>query len=61
MTKKMLNQNAKYDQIFLDKVESKFDFSKRPINRYKVVEENIVQNKTSKKDRILRLKKKILS
>ena len=59
MTKKMLNQNAKYDQIFLDKVESKFDFSKRPINRYKVVEENIVQNKTSKKDRILRLKKKI--
>ena len=59
MTKKMLNQNAKYDQIFLDKVESKFDFSKRPINRFKVVEENIVQNKTSKKDRILRLKKKI--
>jgi DNA polymerase len=59
MTKKMLNQNAKYDQIFLDKVKSKFDFSKRPINRFKVFEENIVQNKTSKKDRILRLKKKI--
>ena len=33
MTKKMLNQNAKYDQRFLDKVEPKFEFSNKPINR----------------------------
>jgi len=57
MTKKMLNQNSKYDQSFLDKVEPKFEFSNKPINRLKIVKEN----KTEKEERILRLKKKINS
>ena len=61
MTKKMLNQNAKYDQRFLDKVEPKFEFSNKPINRLKIVKENSVQNKKGKEERILRLKKKINS
>ena len=61
MTKKTLNQNAKYDQRFLDKVEAKFEFSNKPINRLKVVKENSIQNKTAKEERILRLKKKINS
>ena len=61
MTKKMLNQNTKYGQIFLDKVEPKFEFSKKPINRLKVVKENSIQNKTAKEERILILKKKINS
>ena len=61
MTKKMLNQNAKYDQRFLDKVEPKFEFSNNPINRLKIVEENSIQNRTGKEERILRLKKKINS
>ena len=61
MTKKMLNQNAKYDQRFLDKVETKFEFSNKPINRLKIVKENSVENKTGKEERILRLKKKINS
>ena len=61
MTKKMLNQNAKYDQRFLDKVEPKFEFSNKPINRLKIVKENSVQNKKEKEERILRLKKKINS
>ena len=61
MTKKMLNQNAKYDQRFLDKVEPKFGFSNKPINRLKIVKENSVQNKKGKEERILRLKKKINS
>ena len=61
MTKKMLNQNAKYDQRFLDKVEPKFEFSNTPINRLKIVKENSVQNKKGKEERILRLKKKINS
>ena len=39
MTKKMLNQNAKYDQRFLDKVEPKFEFSNKPINRLKIIKE----------------------
>ena len=61
MTKKMLNQNAKYDQWFLDIVEPKFEFSNKPINRLKVVKENSIQNKTAKEERILNLKKKINS
>ena len=61
MTKKTLNQNAKYDQIFLDKVEPKFHFSNKPINRLKVVHENKIQNKTKKEERILSLKNKINS
>ena len=61
MTKKMLNQNAKYDQRLLDKVEPNFEFSNKPINRLKIVKENSVHNKTGKEERILRLKKKINS
>ncbi len=61
MTKKMLNQNSKYDQTFLDKVEPKFEFSNKPINRLKIVKENTIQNKTVKEERILGLKKKINS
>ena len=61
MTKKMLNQNAKYDQRFLDKVEPKFEFSNKLINRLKIAKENSVQNKKGKEERILRLKKKINS
>ena len=61
MTKKMLNQNAKYDQRFLDKVEPKFEFSNKPINRLKVIKENSIQNKTAKEEKILNLKKKINS
>ena len=57
MTKKTLNQNAKYDQSFLDKVEPKFEFSNKPINRLKVIQENNIQNKTAKGERILALKK----
>ena len=49
MTKKMLNQNAKYDQRFLDKVEPKFEFSNKPINRLKVVKENSIQIKQQKR------------
>ena len=61
MTKKILNQNSKYDQSFLDKIEPKFEFSNKPINRLKIVKENSIQNKTAKEERILNLKKKINS
>ena len=61
MTKKILNQNSKYDQSFLNKVEPKFEFSNKPINRLKIVKENSIQNKSEKEERILSLKKKINS
>ena len=43
MTKKMLNQNTNYDQRFLDKIEPKFEFSNKPIDRLEVVKKNNVQ------------------
>ena len=61
MTKKMLNQNTNYDQRFLDKIEPKFEFSNKPINRLEVVKKNNVQNKAAKKEKILMLKMKINS
>ncbi len=61
MTKRTLNQNANYDQRFLDLVEPKFEFSNKPINRLEVFQENNIQNKRAKEERILRLKKKINS
>ena len=48
MTKKMLNQNAKYDQRFLDKVEPKFEFSNKPINRLKIVKTGKIAFKIKK-------------
>ena len=61
MTKKMLNQNTNYNQRFLDKIEPKFEFSNKPINRLEVVKKNNIQNKTAKKEKILMLKMKINS
>tara|TARA_B100001057_G_scaffold464677_1_gene520077 strand:+ start:2538 stop:3257 length:720 start_codon:yes stop_codon:yes gene_type:complete len=49
MTKKALNQNGKYVQNLIDLIEKDFVFSNRPINRFKVVEDNenvIKQNKS---------------
>ena len=58
MTKKMLNQNAKYDQRFLDKVEPKFEYSNKPINRLKIVKENSVQNKKGERRENIKTKEK---
>ncbi len=47
MTKKTLNQNAKYVQELEDFIEPDFIFSNRPINRFKIIEnddENITKN-----------------
>ncbi len=61
MTKKTLNQNAKYDQKFINIIESKFDFENVPINRVGVFVESNKYNEMSKKERLFLLKKKINS
>ena len=61
MTKKTLNQNAKYDQKFINIIESKFDFENAPINRVGVFVESNKYNQMNKKERLLLLKKKINS
>ena len=58
MTKKTLNQNAKYVQDLINSVESDYIFSNKPINRFKVVD---VDKNNDKRERLSNLKKKINS
>ena len=48
MTKKTLNQNAKYAQELLKAAEPDFVFNDKPINRLKVVDNNISSNNENK-------------
>ncbi len=64
MTKKGLNQNAKYVQEFIDIIEPDFIFENKPINRFKIVkdsEKKVVQNNLDKKTKLQELKRKINS
>ena len=64
MTKKGLNQNAKYVQEFIDIIEPNFIFENKPINRFKIVkdsEKKVVQNDLDKKTKLQELKRKINS
>ena len=61
MTKKTLNQNAKYVQDLIDVVEPDFIFTNRPINRYTLINSTKDSFKTNKKNELLELKKKINS
>ena len=64
MTKKGLNQNAKYVQEFIDIIEPNFSFENKPINRFKIVkdsEKKVVQNNLDKKTKLQELKRKINS
>ena len=64
MTKKGLNQNAKYVEEFIDMIEPDFVFENKPINRFKIVkdsEKKVVQNNLDKKTKLQELKRKINS
>ena len=61
MTKKSLNQNAKYSQEIIETVEPNFKFNECPINRFKIVEKTVESLNNNKKGNLLDLKKKINS
>ena len=61
MTKKMINQNSKFQKEFIDTVDSEFIFSNRPINRFKSIENQKISQTLSKKDQIDNLKNKLNS
>ncbi len=64
MTKKGLNQNAKYVQEFIEIIEPNFIFENKPLNRFKIVkqrEKKVVQNNLDKKTKLQELKRKINS
>ena len=62
MTKKTLNQNAKYVQELINIIEPDFIFSNKPINRFKLIKKiKLKKDAVKKLNNYLELKKKINS
>ena len=59
MTKKALNQNDKYVQKLINIIEPDFSFTKKPINRFNLLDKN--NNKVNKIEKLSKLKKQISS
>ena len=59
MTKLTLNQNAKFVQKLSDTIETKFNFSSKPLNRLEIIKNSIHDNEQNKEERLLKLKKRI--
>ena len=56
MTKKTLNQNAKYVQKLINIIEPDFVFSEKPINRFKIIEKDHNNNNQNKAQKLSELK-----
>ena len=61
MTKKALNQNAKYVQELIKTIEPNFNFENKPLNRLTIKADNRDGNDTSKLDQLNSLREKINS
>ena len=61
MTKKSLNQNAKYVQELVDIIEPDFVFSNKPINRFKIIDNNEANIDQDKSEQLLLLKKRSMN
>ena len=65
MSKKVINQNPNYKTELLNSVESKFNFTEKPINRFKNTEDNLkispLNYNTNKEKELANLKKQINS
>ena len=61
MTKKTLNQNTKYTEQLIDIIEPDFNFSNKPLNRFKTEEIDNENNYQNKIEKLSKLKKKINS
>ena len=61
MTKKVLNQNAKYAQELIDTIEPDFIFNSKAINRFSIVESKENNDNKNKTKRLFELKEKISS
>ncbi len=61
MTKRTLNQNAKYVQKLIDTIEPDFSFGIKPLNRFKIIKNNQNDIAQSKALKLLELKKEINS
>ncbi len=57
MTKKTLNQNAKFVQNLINTIEPEFIFGSKPINRFEIIK----NNNENKNEKLLKLQKQINS
>ena len=58
MTENTLNQNTKYVDELIDAVEPDFNFSDKPLNRFKILEKSYKNAAQNKLEKLLALKKK---
>jgi uracil-DNA glycosylase len=61
MTKKVINQNGKFDEQLINTIEPNFVFKDKPINRFNVIENSHASNQKNKAMLIQELKEKINS
>ena len=61
MTKKVINQKGKLDEIFINSIENKYNFNNKPINRLNLLGDNKDENSGDKIKLLDELKKKINS
>ena len=61
MTKKSSDQSMSYKEELINSIEPNFIFSKKPINRFKIIKTNIKKNNLDKIEQIKELKKLINS
>ncbi len=59
MTKKVINQNGKFDEELINTIEPNFVFKDKPINRLNIVESSNSKNQTNKAGLLEALKKQI--
>ena len=58
MTKKVINQKGKLDEIFINSIENKYNFNNKPINRFNLLVDNKDENSGDKIKLLEELKKK---
>ena len=58
MTKKAVNQNAKYVQELIDIIEPNFNFNYKPINRLQLIDKSNNSINQNKAEKLKELKKK---
>ena len=61
MTKKVINQNSKFNKELINTIENKFIFADKPINRFNFIEKKDDVDDDSKKNLLDNLKKKLNS
>ncbi len=61
MIKKVLNQNTKYYQKFINTIEKNFIYTDKPVNRFNTIEGNKTNNILKKAEKLSELKKQINS